>query len=111
MSNNDRWLGFDISLIVISIFAFFIFGWLFFRAKLFKDYEVKRILVQALFAFTFTLSCSMFELIIFEILDVLDRSTRLLNWKIDLYLMLVQLVLVLPFYQFYLILDSFGFFF
>jgi len=42
-------------------------------AKLFRDYEVRQTAVQLAFSFTFSLSCVMFELVIFEILDVLDR--------------------------------------
>lgn len=62
------------TILILTQIGFFIFGWFFFRAKLFKDYEVKRILVQILFSITFTLSCGMFELTIFEILDILDRK-------------------------------------
>jgi hypothetical protein len=34
-------------------------------------------------------------------------SSRWLNWKIDLYLMLVGLLCVVPFYQFYLLLSPY----
>lgn len=61
-------------LLLATQVAFFGGAWLFFSTKLFKDYEVKDTLVQSLFAATFTLSCTMFELIIFEILDVFDRK-------------------------------------
>eukprot|EP01104_Vermistella_antarctica_P006053 TRINITY_DN1678_c0_g1_i1.p1 TRINITY_DN1678_c0_g1~~TRINITY_DN1678_c0_g1_i1.p1 ORF type:complete len:466 (+),score=118.22 TRINITY_DN1678_c0_g1_i1:433-1830(+) len=87
---------------------FFAIGYLFFRRKLFKDYEVKRNEVQLLFSGVFTLSCSMFELIIFEILDVLDRDSRRFNWKITLFLMLFVLIFVLPYYQFYLLGTAYG---
>jgi SNF family Na+-dependent transporter len=63
--------------------------------------QVRHRAVQLLFAATFTGSCSMFELIIFEILDVLDAETRRLNWKVDLNVMLVLVIVVLPFGQFY----------
>jgi hypothetical protein len=88
-------------LILLTQCGFFIFGWFFFRA-LFRDYEVKHILVQLLFSVTFTLSCTFFELIIFEILDIFDRNLRWFNWKLSLYLMVYLLILILPFYQFYL---------
>jgi hypothetical protein len=51
---------------------FFVGGWVFFVKKLFRDYEVHHRLVQLIFSVTFSLSCTMFELIIFEILGVLD---------------------------------------
>lgn len=62
------------SVIFTTQCGFFLFAWLFFRAKLFKDYEVKHIWVQILFSLTFTLSCSMLELVICGILDVFSRE-------------------------------------
>lgn len=40
--------------------------------QLFKDYEVHNTLVQLIFSATFAMSCTLFELIIFEILGVMD---------------------------------------
>ena len=68
---------------------FFAFGWLFFMRQLFKHYEVweelkigqntnlcmlqiRNSVVQTLFSVTFALSCTMFELIIFEIVGIMD---------------------------------------
>ncbi|MDP2436449.1 MAG: Golgi pH regulator family protein [archaeon] len=70
---------------------------------------MRRVSVQVLFAIVFTISLSMFELIIFEILDMLDRSTRWWNWKIDLIVILCLLILVLPCYQFFLIFTNLSF--
>ena len=56
--------------------VFFIIGWIFFVKKLFKDYELRHIFVQIIFCINFTLSCTMFELIIFEIADILDIGSR-----------------------------------
>jgi hypothetical protein len=75
----------------------------FFSQRLYSDYEIKNRTVQILFSLTFALSCSMFQLIIFEILDVLQRSTRWVHWKVDLYLMLLLLIFVLPFFIFRLL--------
>jgi hypothetical protein len=61
-------------LLVILHGAYFGFGLLFYRKKLFKDYEAKDPIVQFLFCSTFTLSCSMFQLIIFEIVGFLDSK-------------------------------------
>jgi len=69
----------DEVVILLSQALFFLFGWFFFRRKLFKDYEVKNIVVQVLFASIFTLSCTMFELIIFEIVNFLDKR---LGWVV-----------------------------
>lgn len=62
----------DSSILLATQVLFFIFGWVFFMSKLYKDYEVKRPGVQIVFSLTFALSCTMFELVIFEILGVLD---------------------------------------
>lgn len=56
--------------------CFFVLGWIFFVKKLFRDYELRHIFVQLIFCVNFTLSCTMFELIIFEIIDYLERSSR-----------------------------------
>lgn len=76
---------------------FFGFGWIFFLWQLFKNYECHHRAVQLIFASTFALSCTMFELIIFEILGVLDHSSRYFHWKLNLYVMLFVVVFVLPF--------------
>lgn len=67
-------LLYDTGLFWLTQFLFFGFGWLFFLTKLFKDYEVKRTKVQLLFSLTLALSCSMFELIIFEIVGVMSQK-------------------------------------
>lgn len=55
-------------------------------------------MVQLLFSVTFALSCTMFELIIFEIIGVMDSSSRYFHWQLNLYCMLVMLILVVPLY-------------
>jgi hypothetical protein len=54
----------------------------------------------------FMVSCSMFCLILFEVLDVLSHEARWLNWKFDLSLLSVLLIFALPFYFFYLLLSN-----
>ncbi|XP_022257579.1 Golgi pH regulator-like [Limulus polyphemus] len=72
-------------------------------------YCVHHRLVQLIFSITFALSCTMFELIIFEILGVLEASSRFLHWKIGLYAMLFMLIFLLPFYIGYFILSNIRF--
>ena len=88
----------DFSIVLISQGFFFGFGWLFFMRWLFKDYEVRNLVVQFVFAITFSLSCTMFELIIFEILGILDPTSRLIHWKLGLYSILFTVIFLLPFY-------------
>ena len=57
-------------------------AWWYFDRFLYREYEVKNAAVRWLFAITWTMSCSMFELIIFEILGVMHRDMRWFNWKV-----------------------------
>jgi len=97
----------DIIIVAGTMSIFFSFGWVFFYRKLFSDYEISNQFVHFMFSITFTLSCSMFELIIFEIVDVLDRGSRWFNWKLDIYLMMVILIFILPFYMFSLLTQNY----
>jgi hypothetical protein len=91
----------DAALALSSQLPFFGLGWVFFMKQLFKDYEVHQRLAQIIFSVTFALSCTMFELIIFEILDVMDPRARLFTWNVVLYLTLSLLICLLPLYFFY----------
>lgn len=77
---------------------FFLGGWVFFMKQLFKNYEVHHVVVLLAFSITFALSCTMFELIIFEILGILSHSSRYFHWRLDLYAILFTLIVILPFY-------------
>ena len=66
----------DTIIVLASQVVFFMVGWIFFVKMLFKDYELHHMLVQLIFCINFTLSCTMFELIIFEIVGFLDIGSR-----------------------------------
>ncbi|RKO97262.1 LOW QUALITY PROTEIN: hypothetical protein CAUPRSCDRAFT_9916 [Caulochytrium protostelioides] len=89
-------------LISASQVLFFAMGWIFFMEMLYRDYDVRNRAVRTLFAATFAGACTLFELIIFEILDVINRPCRLLHWKLNLYFMLTNVIVVLPLYQVYI---------
>ncbi|CAB3369962.1 Golgi pH regulator isoform X1 [Cloeon dipterum] len=99
----------DSCIILISQVGFFVGGWVFFVKKLFRDYEVHHALVQLLFSATFSLSCTLFELIIFEIVGFLDQSTRYFQWHFVLYLILFMTIVLVPFYIGYFIVRSISF--
>nr|XP_032524585.1 Golgi pH regulator [Danaus plexippus plexippus] len=88
----------DTLIVLISQAIFFIGGWIFFVKQLFRDYEVHHLLVQLIFSVTFALSCTMFELIIFEIIGYLDSSSRYFHWNLGLYSLLFMLIALIPFY-------------
>uniref|UniRef100_U3IM21 G protein-coupled receptor 89B n=1 Tax=Anas platyrhynchos platyrhynchos TaxID=8840 RepID=U3IM21_ANAPP len=96
----------DSAIMVTSQVLFFGFGWLFFMRKLFKDYEVRQYVVQVIFSVTFAFSCTMFELIIFEILGVLNSSSRYFHWKLNLCVILLILVFMVPFYIGYFVVSN-----
>ncbi|KAG4089136.1 Abscisic acid G-protein coupled receptor-domain-containing protein [Neocallimastix lanati (nom. inval.)] len=81
--------------------VYYIIGHLFFENKLYTDYEVKNNFVRMLFSLVFAESCSLFELVIFEITDVLSLSARRFYWKLFIYFMLLLVSLIIPFYQSY----------
>uniref|UniRef100_A0A3Q3H2C8 G protein-coupled receptor 89B n=1 Tax=Kryptolebias marmoratus TaxID=37003 RepID=A0A3Q3H2C8_KRYMA len=77
-----------------------------FMRQLFKDYEVRQYVVQVVFSVTFAFSCTMFELIIFEILGALSSSSRYFHWKLNLYVILLVLIFVVPFYIGYFVVSN-----
>jgi len=96
----------DTITVLSSQVVFFLVGWIFFVKMLFKDYELHHILVQLIFCVNFTLSCTMFELIIFEISDVLDIGSRYFHWYISIYSTLFMVIVLTPFYIIYFVLTS-----
>lgn len=88
---------------------FFAGGWLFFNKQLFKHYEIRHISVQLIFSSTFALSITMFELIIFEIIGVLESSSRYFHWRLGLTLLLFMVTAVIPIYICYSVIHSISF--
>uniref|UniRef100_A0A0L8FTU5 Abscisic acid G-protein coupled receptor-like domain-containing protein n=1 Tax=Octopus bimaculoides TaxID=37653 RepID=A0A0L8FTU5_OCTBM len=96
----------DSLVMLFSQVLFFAGGWVFFLKQLFKDYEVHRSAILLVFSITFSLCCTMFELIIFEILGVLDASSRYFHWKLGLYAILFVLIAVLPMHIAYYVVST-----
>ncbi|XP_049848805.1 Golgi pH regulator-like [Schistocerca gregaria] len=94
----------DSTIVVGSLVSFFIFTRMRIAAKLFKNCDVGHAKASViLFTTIIAISCSMFEFIIFEILGILNQSTRWTIWKLSQGLMVTLLVFVLPCYQAYII--------
>lgn len=70
---------------------------MFFVKQLFKNYEIKHISIQLIFSITFALSLTLFELIIFEIIGILESSSRFFHWRLALIAILVMVVAVIPY--------------
>uniref|UniRef100_A0A672K7E6 Golgi pH regulator n=1 Tax=Sinocyclocheilus grahami TaxID=75366 RepID=A0A672K7E6_SINGR len=68
--------------------------------------QVRQYVVQVVFSVTFAFSCTMFELIIFEILGVLNSTSRYFHWKLNLYVILLVLIFVVPFYIGYFVVSN-----
>lgn len=99
----------DCVIVFVSQMIFFAGGWLFFNKELFKHYEIRHISVQLIFSSTFALSITMFELIIFEIIDVLESSSRYFHWRLGLTLLLIMVTAVIPLYICYSVIHSISF--
>uniref|UniRef100_A0A2C9LS72 Abscisic acid G-protein coupled receptor-like domain-containing protein n=1 Tax=Biomphalaria glabrata TaxID=6526 RepID=A0A2C9LS72_BIOGL len=96
----------DSIIMTFSLILFFGGGWVFFLKQLYRDYEVHHTVVLLVFSITFSLSCIMFELIIFEILGIMETSSRFLHWKLGLYAILFVLIAVLPYYIAYYLIQN-----
>lgn len=99
----------DCLIIFISQVIYFCGGWIFVVKQLFRNYEIRHVSVQLIFAITFALSLTMFELIIFEILGLLESSSRYFHWRLELTLLLLMVIAIIPIYIAYSFISNISF--
>lgn len=91
----------DLFAVLCSTGIPFAFAIIFFSKFLFRDYEIKSYKIQLIFALIFMFAVNMQALIIFEIIQIMSRSTRTILWKIDLVALIFMLMCLVPMYFFY----------
>lgn len=91
-----------------SWLLFFLFARFFFSWWLFRDYAVRSVATPLLFAASLTFSLSIFEMVLFEVTDVMHVSSRQWVWRVDLIAMTYLVVLVLPLSLFYAMAREYG---
>lgn len=84
-------------LVLASFSVLFISGWIFVSKNVYSENEKRSRVASGLFSVTFAFSAIIVELLICEVTDSLDPSTRKVVWRADMLLLLVVLLLVLPF--------------
>eukprot|EP01059_Diplonema_ambulator_P006554 TRINITY_DN16209_c0_g4_i1.p1 TRINITY_DN16209_c0_g4~~TRINITY_DN16209_c0_g4_i1.p1 ORF type:complete len:512 (+),score=102.22 TRINITY_DN16209_c0_g4_i1:60-1538(+) len=89
----------DVTILVLSLSVYGTIGWVFLH--LVFSTHLKSALCQIVFCQTFAVGLCLFQLVIFEILGVLDFSSRWWAWKICLLYMIIDLVVVMPFMFFW----------
>ncbi|TMW62040.1 hypothetical protein Poli38472_009533 [Pythium oligandrum] len=98
----------DCCMLLASYAAFFLFARFFFTWWLFQDYEVKASSTQLLFSLSFMFSFSIFQMVLFEVMEIMSVASRQWIWRVDLIAMTYLLVVILPLALFFTMAKEYG---
>ncbi|CAI5738243.1 unnamed protein product [Peronospora destructor] len=98
----------DVVVSITSWCIIFVFSRFFFSWWLFRDYTVRSAATPFLFATSLTFSLSLFQMVLFELTDVLIVTSRQWVWRVDLIVMTYLVVVILPLSLFYELAKEYG---
>jgi len=93
---------FDLLVITFSFIILISFSWNFYFHGIFRDYGKEVVqnsfskLVRIIYCSTLSLAGILFELVIFEVLDIVNPVVRWMAWKIILSIMCLLVIFVIP---------------
>ena len=85
--------------------VFFLIGYYFLKKNFFQDATSISFPFPHLFSVIFSLSLSLYLLVLFEIMHFLDPSIRWFNWELCIRVLLVSMIVIIPLYQVHLLLQ------
>lgn len=98
---------FDILIMFSTQLILYISSYLFYEYYIAREYQLHSRITHIIFSITLCISMCMFQLIIYEILNILTPLSREINWKFSIITLLILVIIVLPIYALYCTITSY----